>query len=175
VQCNVCHKKEATVHLTEIINDKVTKLHLCEECARQKSDEMEVHFGLSDLLAGLADLGGFQEPSLKKVLKCPACGFALQDFQRTGRLGCPKCYEAFEKQLAPLLRRIHGQDRHMGKFPLKAVTGKLSQDARELHSLKVKLQKAVSLEAFEEAAGLRDNIKTLESKLRTKKEEDKCI
>jgi len=167
--CDTCHKKEATVHLTEIINDKVTKLHLCEECARQKSDEMDVHFGLSDLLAGLADLGGFKEPSLKKTPKCTFCGFTLHDFQRIGRLGCPKCYETFEKQMAPLLRRIHGQDRHMGKLPLKSVSGKMSQDARELHSLKVELQKAISLEAFENAAKLRDKVKILEVRLRNRK------
>ena len=53
--CDVCHAKEATVHLTEIINNKITKLHLCEQCAREKSEEMEEHFGLADLLSGLAD------------------------------------------------------------------------------------------------------------------------
>ena len=33
--CEVCGKKEATVHLTEIINDKVTKLNLCEGGGRR--------------------------------------------------------------------------------------------------------------------------------------------
>ena len=55
--CDVCGKKEATVHLTEIINNNVTKLHICEDCAKEKGAEMEDHFGLSDLLAGLTDLG----------------------------------------------------------------------------------------------------------------------
>ena len=55
--CNICHKNEATVHLTEIIDNQITELHLCEECARQKGAQMEQHFGLADLLAGLADLG----------------------------------------------------------------------------------------------------------------------
>ena len=55
MNCDVCGKGDATVHLTEIIDNKITKLHLCEECARKKGAEMEEHFGLSDLLAGLAD------------------------------------------------------------------------------------------------------------------------
>ena len=167
--CDICHKRKATVHLTEIINDKVTKLHLCEECASKKSEEMEEHFGLSDLLAGLADLGALQEPAIKGGIKCSFCGFTLADFQRTGRLGCPKCYETFKDQLAPLLRRIHGQDRHMGKLPVRAISGKLSKDARELHALKVGLQKAISTEAFEEAASLRDRIKEIEEKLKKRK------
>ena len=56
MRCDACKIRDATVHLTEIINNKVTKLHLCEQCAREKSQEMEEHFGLADLLSGLADL-----------------------------------------------------------------------------------------------------------------------
>ncbi len=52
MKCQLCNNNEATVHLTEIINNKVSKLHICEECAREKGQEMESHFGLSDLLAG---------------------------------------------------------------------------------------------------------------------------
>ena len=36
MKCDICKEREATVHLTEVINDRVTKLHLCEECAREK-------------------------------------------------------------------------------------------------------------------------------------------
>ena len=45
--CDICHKIEATVHLTEIIDNQITELHLCEECARQKGTQMEQHFGLA--------------------------------------------------------------------------------------------------------------------------------
>jgi len=166
--CDICQKKEATVHLTEIINDKVTKMHLCEECAKEKGDQMETQFGLSDLLAGLADFGAMPETKVNKGMKCPACGFTIADFQSIGRLGCPKCYDTFAEQLSPLMRRIHGSDRHMGKMPVKTVKGKINKEAIDLKELKVKLQKAISLEAFEEAASLRDKIKTLEKNLHQK-------
>ncbi len=55
--CDICGKNPATVHLTEIIDDQMNELHLCEECARQKSAQMEQQFGLSDLLAGMAEFG----------------------------------------------------------------------------------------------------------------------
>ena len=116
--CDICHKKGATVHLTEIINDKVTKLHLCEHCAREKGEEMEGHFGLSDLLAGLTDLGIKAEPQIISKTKCPKCGFTLHDLRKIGRLGCSTCYDAFKDQLAPLLKQIHGSDRHIGKIPV---------------------------------------------------------
>jgi len=160
--CDVCGKKEATVHLTEIVNDKMTKLHLCEDCAKEKGAEMEEHFGLSDLLAGLADLGPSIEPEITDTIKCHSCGFTYRDFKKVGRLGCSECYEAFKKQLGPILKRIHGADRHAGKVPL--TLGKTVKDTRNLQELKIKLEKAIQSEEFEEAARLRDKIKELEIK-----------
>ncbi|MDD5422406.1 MAG: UvrB/UvrC motif-containing protein [Candidatus Omnitrophota bacterium] len=160
--CDVCGKNEATVHLTEIVNEKVTKLHLCEGCAKEKGSEMEEHFGLSDLLAGLADLGANIEPESTDIMKCPTCGFTFLDFKKTGRLGCGNCYEIFKGQLAPLLKRIHGADRHVGKVPLRV--GKTVKDTRTLQELKLRMEKAIQAEQFEEAAKLRDEIKELESK-----------
>ena len=158
--CEICGKKEATVHLTEIVNDKVTKLHLCEDCAKEKGSEMEEHFGLNDLLAGLADLGASVEPDVLDTIKCPSCGFTYRDFKKIGRLGCGNCYDAFKKHLAPLLKRIHGSDRHVGKVPL--MVGKTVKDARSIQDLKMRMEKAIQAEDFEEAARLRDNIKDLE-------------
>lgn len=159
--CDVCGKNEATVHLTEIINDKMTKLHLCEECAKEKGSEMEEHFGLSDLLAGLADLGATIESKSEEPAKCPRCGFTYQNFTKIGRLGCSECYEAFKKQLGPLLKRIHGADRHVGKIPL--TVGKTVKDTRNLQEMKMKLEKAIQTEEFEEAARLRDRIREIET------------
>lgn len=160
--CDSCGKNEATVHITEIVNSQMTKLHLCEECAKKKGAEMEEHFGLSDLLAGLADLGANMQPEVGDTVKCPSCGFTYQDFKKIGRLGCGECYEAFKKQLIPLLKRIHGADRHVGKVPL--MVGKTVKDTRTLQELKMKMENAIQAEEFEEAAKLRDEIKKLETR-----------
>jgi protein arginine kinase activator len=164
--CDVCNKNEATVHLTEIVNSEVTKLHLCEGCAREKATEMEEHFGLAELLAGLADFGIKAEGEDLAKLKCGNCGFTYMDFKKVGRLGCSECYESFRKHLAPLLKRIHGADQHYGKAPLKAQ--KVVRVRDDIQQLKAKLQKAVQMEEFEEAAKLRDQIKELEKKMEKK-------
>ena len=161
--CDICGKKEATVHLTEIVNDQVSKLNLCEDCAREKGAEMEEHFGLSELLAGLTDMGPTTEPETPISIKCPNCGLTYQNFRKLGRLGCSECYEAFKKELGPLLKRIHGSDRHVGKVPLKG--GKTIRDTRTLQDLKMQLEKSIQMEEFEEAAKLRDKIKELENKI----------
>jgi protein arginine kinase activator len=164
--CDVCAKFPATVHLTEIIDEKMNELHLCEDCARHKSAAMEQQFGLSDLLAGMAD---FQEPSNKEeeavTIKCPSCGLTYADFKKIGRLGCGECYNVFRKYLAPLLKRIHGSSQHIGKNPAKTKAAtKPYKKKTSLLELKNQLQKAIREEAFEEAARLRDKIKEMEAK-----------
>lgn len=161
--CDICGKVEATVHLTEIVNEKMTKLHLCEGCAKEKGAEMEEHFGLSDLMAGLADLGTNLEPEAMSAIKCSSCGFTYQDFKKAGRLGCGDCYEAFKKQLDPLLKRIHGANRHIGKVPLMA--GETVKKDRTLQELKIQLEKAIRSEEFEAAAKIRDKVRALENKI----------
>ena len=161
MKCDICGVKEATVHLTEIINDQMTKLHLCENCAKKKGTEMEEHFGLADLLAGLADLGVPTETGKDKRLKCPSCGMTYSDFKKIGRLGCGKCYETFKTYLVPLFKRIHGSDVHMGKMPGKKKRVKVPKKV-DMDDLKKKLKRAIMLEEFEEAAKLRDEIKKYE-------------
>lgn len=166
MNCDICGKKEATVHLTEIVNEQMTKLNLCENCAREKGAQMEEHFGLSELLSGLTDMGTVVEPEVAITTKCSNCGLTYQNFRKIGRLGCSECYEAFKKELSPLLKRIHGADRHTGKVSLRG--GKTIKDTRTLQDLKVQLEKAIQTEEFEEAAKLRDKIRDFEKKVKAK-------
>jgi protein arginine kinase activator len=169
--CNICGKNVATVHLTEIIDDQMSELHLCEECARKKSTQMEQQFGLADLLAGLAE---FEKPTQEKEiisLKCPSCGLTYQDFKKIGRLGCGECYTTFKKFLGPLLKRIHGSCIHNGKYPpsrmLRPRKKKMDADIAgqtDTQGLRQKLAKAIEMEAYEEAARIRDQIKELQKK-----------
>jgi len=163
VLCDVCGKNPATVHFTEIIDNQMQELHLCEECSRQKSVQMEQQFGLSDLLAGLVE---FEKPSKELEaatnIKCENCGLTYSDFKKIGRLGCSECYSVFKKYLGPLLKKIHGSSMHMGKTPAKVT--KVLKSKIDLSGLRYKLQKAIEEEAFEEAALIRDQIKELEKK-----------
>ena len=170
--CDICAKNAATVHLTEIIDNQMNELHLCEECAREKSEQMEQQFGLSDLLAGMAE---FEKPLREKEtevvsLKCVNCGLSYADFKKIGRLGCSECYPTFKKYLGPLLKRIQGSVMHFGKCPLLKDTKVLKKTEKvdlenvDLEELRKKLKDAIQMEAFEEAAKIRDQIKELEKK-----------
>jgi len=162
--CDICNKNPATVHLTEIIDDQMNELHLCEQCAHQKSLQMEQQFGLSELLGGLVE---FDKPTKEEKetsvsVKCANCGLTYADFKKIGRLGCSECYTTFKKYLGPLLKKIHGSVLHFGKSPFKAA--KVSDTRGDLQALRNQLQKAIDAEAFEEAARIRDQIKELEKK-----------
>jgi len=166
MKCDLCHIRVASVHLTEVINDQVTKLHLCEECAKTKGEEMQSHFGLTDLLGSLMEF----EPSVSDdevenelMVKCPSCGMTYHDFQKSGRLGCCKCYEVFRKELGELLRKIHGSDRHVGKMPFMGE--KTVEDQKELKRLKTELDHLIKSEEFEKAAIMRDRVRELEEKI----------
>ena len=173
--CDICGKNPATVHLTEIIDEQMTELHLCEECAKQKSAQMGQQFGLSDLLAGMTDFSKVSSKDKEEFItvKCPNCGLTYADFKKVGRLGCSECYTTFKKYLGPLLKRIHGANEHVGKAPL-AAQGKITRPkkAADLQSLRKMMQDAINSEAFEEAAKIRDQIRALEDKERQSRKEE---
>ena len=158
--CELCKQAQATVHLTEIVNDQMTELHLCEACANQKGAQVESHFGLADMLSGLSDFGKTQEPEEITTKACPNCGMTYEDFRKVGRLGCAQCYATFKRSLGSLLKRIHGSPVHLGKSPAGLV--KPAASKAELSELKKKLGRAIEKEEFEEAAQLRDQIRRME-------------
>ncbi len=159
--CDLCKHDQATVHLTEIVNEQLTELHLCEACANQKGAQVESHFGLADLLSGLADVGKPpQELEETAADTCANCGMRYEEFRKIGRLGCSECYPAFKQSLGTLLKRIHGSPVHLGKSPMRGP--RRPKTKIELHDLKRRLEHAIDSEDFEEAARLRDHIRRLE-------------
>jgi protein arginine kinase activator len=157
--CDICHKNIATVHLTEVANDKVQEMHICQSCAKTKTEEIKEQLDISDLLGALADTGGLRKED--RFLKCQSCGLTYADFKKKGRLGCAFCYTSFKTQLLPLLKKIHGSINHTGKSPVK-INSRVPLEVK-LKDLKEKLARAVHLEEYETAAKLRDEIKQLES------------
>jgi protein arginine kinase activator len=143
MQCSICKEKPATVHLTQIVGDKMQKLDLCEDCAKTNG------------------LGAAQEveQAVGTDLKCPRCGFSQADFKKSGRLGCPECYKTFAEGLGGLLKTMHKGTRHTGKAPEALRVSRENSD--RLKTLQKKLNKAIESENFEEAAQLRDELKKI--------------
>ena len=163
MQCDHCGDNEAIVHWTQIVNNEMTTLHLCESCAAEKGLEPGVsaaNFPLTDFLAQMGKGGGVEPAS--GIGPCAYCGMQLDDFKKSGRLGCPHCYVTFDTHLRTLLRRLHGGTQHLGKVYLPPDPSESARVER-LAGLRRKLDRAVESEDFEQAAQLRDQIRTLET------------
>ena len=157
--CETCGKKVATVHWTEMVNDAVKKMHLCEACAAAKGLDINNPAAFPDVLFGL---GPQKEPATKEQdIACPLCHMRISDFKKTSRLGCQACYDTFADELKPLLAAMHKGNQHVGKVPAhkkaktEAKVGLLPSPA----VLRRKLETAIAAEQYEEAACLRDQIR----------------
>lgn len=157
MKCEMCHANEATVHLTQVVDGTVRKLHLCETCAAESGLDVQNPMSIADLFLGLGPA-----PETARTGdggECPQCHLRRSDFKKTGRLGCPFCYTYFREELAPMLKAMHRGERHVGKRP--ALEEAASRHAAALAELRRKLEEAVGAENYEEAARLRDEIRRL--------------
>jgi protein arginine kinase activator len=174
MSCDQCHEREAVIHLTQIVNEQVTTLHLCERCAAEKGVESTGSVEQNPFAKLVAASMGKPAPELALVGAggrgaCPRCGATLQDFRESGRLGCADCWRAFEAPLRDLLRRLHGSTVHMGERYAERTGEPIGTEARvnggatlRQADLREQLRLAVETENFELAAELRDRLRVLE-------------
>lgn len=92
---------------------------------------------------------------------CSFCNTSFEEYKKTGKLGCSKCYSTFKKQLKPIIEGIYGYSEHIGKFPKDEF--KDIQAIRTVEQLKEQLNIAIQKEEYEQAAKLRDEILELET------------
>jgi len=164
MQCEICRKNQATIHLTEIVDGVRNETHLCEHCAQEQGIAVKNQIPINELLSGLLSLQPTDEDlygTVDDVNSCPYCGMTLEQFRREAVLGCPHDYEVFEKVLLPLINKTQdGKTKHCGKIPSKVPPGTHRQ--AELSNLRQQLEAAVRKEDYEQAAQLRDEIAEIE-------------
>lgn len=164
--CQNCQKRQASVHLTKIVNGEKTELYLCEQCAREKGEfEFATDpFSIHNLLAGVfsSDLHPGRSFVQAEVDQCDHCQMSFREFGKIGRFGCSQCYDRFDTRLTEMMRRIHGSSQHTGKVPERQ--GKSILFKKRILDLRTELQTAIAKEEFERAAELRDKIYELEKR-----------
>jgi protein arginine kinase activator len=159
LECHVCGK-HATVHLTQIIGNQVSKVDLCEVCAQQKGVMNPEEFSMGSFVHGvLEDLGHASAHAADELYVCESCGCDAAQIKESGRLGCPLCYERLQNVLEPILKRVHGNVAHHGKVAHKSL--KKSSLGADLRSLEVALRDAIAEERYEDAAHYRDRLNAL--------------
>ena len=165
--CQKCHKALATVRYAEVVDGQVTDQHLCAQC-----------LALHQKSAG----GGFELPgpsptvrkpapptpkpareSLRTQRACSSCGALLSRILESGRVGCSNCYRTFGDQIESILEGLQRSLQHKGKVShVEDNRARLRTDIQNKRSL---LRSVLKAEQYEEAARLRDEIRSLESGL----------
>jgi len=167
--CERCKSAEATIHLSEIIKDIKSEVHLCEVCARDVGLNTKIsNFSLS-LPEMLTFLNVDEVTDYKDGKHCSICGSGFIEYKRDGKLGCPECYNNLSEFLEPVLSGFHGEKSFIGKSPVynehPVITGKVFKnekiEAVKASDLQAELDLAVNEERYEDAAVLRDRIRDL--------------
>lgn len=168
MKCQKCGADNANTHIKTIINGEFKEYDLCSECAKKMGytnifSDMENEF--SSLLGSFF---GNALPARTQATRCEFCGSTYSEIAKSGHVGCANCYEVFEQQLMPSIRRMHGNTTHCGKnseSPEKEKPQNLQGESKEekIGRLKAELAKAVEAQNFEECAKLRDEIKEMEA------------
>ena len=171
--CQNCNKNNANVKYTQIINGHKKEMMLCEECS-EKLGINKMNFNMpidfSSFFGGMLEEenSNFMQlfPEVKE-LKCKNCNMTYDEFINLGKLGCSSCYDAFSEKIDPMLKRIHGSNRYLGRkanlenkkdeIKNKEIESKKS----EKENLEQSLKKAILEERYEDAAKIRDQIKGL--------------
>ncbi|KNY27473.1 UvrB/UvrC motif-containing protein [Pseudobacteroides cellulosolvens] len=163
MMCENCQERIASVHFTQVVNNKKVEMHLCKQCAKEKG---HLSFGstidVNDFLKGIFGIGSsssYYSPGHVRMV-CEKCGMSYEEFQKVGKFGCSKCYEMYGDGIKPLLKRLHGSVEHHGKAP--KLMSESHSISNEIDKLKAQLQQAIEKEEYEKAAEIRDKIKSLE-------------
>lgn len=155
--CSECKINQATVHITKIVNGVKKEIHLCGECAKKLESLGGFKFvNESDFLIPMFNLSGEEVKSRGKI--CSECGTSLSDFNKSGYLGCAKCYSEFADYLHPVIKRVQRGSKHVGKIP--SGNAELSV-AREYDRLSAELNRAIEEERYEDAAAIRDKLRKI--------------
>ena len=162
MKCEICGLKDAVIHIRQIQKDLMHELHICEDCAQEKGliREEDSELPIANLLSGLLE-GKDMTGAAEVKDACPRCGMKATEFRKQGKLGCPECFHAFEKDVRSIVSQMAARPRHTGKLPSTLEIERAS--TAESESMREELKEAIEREDYELAARLRDKLRESEA------------
>ena len=163
--CERCHKRLATLRYSEVIDGKAIARSICQGSLNEIQGNASTGFEMSgsaptprhDLFQRMAT------DRLARHIVCSSCGLELSDALQGGVLGCPVCYDSFTDHLPNVIQGYQPGLRHRGKIPTRDASRE--QLHMQLQTKRALLRSALKTENYEDAAKLRDEIKSLETTL----------
>lgn len=164
--CQKCHKNPASVKYTEVVDGKVVHQDLCPACLAHHEQDAAHAFTL-DLPKPTAtrrregSAAGRGERRTRRL--CPSCGAALERILDTATVGCAACYRHFGQDIESALEGAQHGPCHRGKT--RGVDDARARVQADLQNKRALMRSMLSLEDYEEAAVVRDEIRRLEAGL----------
>ncbi len=97
---------------------------------------------------------------------CANCKTSLNEFYRTGMLGCPDCYKNFRQEIDLTLKKIQGAIYHSGKEP--KVSGVDRDLMREYQDLLKEQERLVLNKDFLRIKEISEEISALQAELKNR-------
>ncbi|MCR4672059.1 MAG: UvrB/UvrC motif-containing protein [Lachnospiraceae bacterium] len=145
---------------------------------------------LASMLGESPDSKDPEEDLSKTNVVCPICGMTYNEFMKNGYFGCPECYRTFNFLIDGYFKKIHGNAQHTGRHPIShgetfhiespeeasavkeggedsgsgndpnKIVYTIDEGSTE-DELRAAIKRAVAREEYEEAARLRDIIRSM--------------
>ena len=157
--CENCGVNKATTHIHSVINGVASEKYLCSNCATKEGYSDIKSNNLSQMLSSMFG-ETITDATPKNIIRCNCCGATFADIASSGRCGCAGCYSTFYEQLLPYFKRLHGSTKHTGK--IINCNFSRNEPAQTVESLRELLSKLIQDENYEQAAVIRDKIKSLQ-------------
>jgi protein arginine kinase activator len=165
----------AVLQITELKEGKADNVvHMCLKCGHEYMQKIYRCEDMSVKKNKLIDLTSITTPeqllqfmsqisqSRSDKTPCDKCGLTTQEFQTSGKFGCPNCYDHFKSEFEALVVPFHGANEHLGKKPNRRKPISITE---QLKTLRLYLAKSVEVEDYESAAYFKREIERLTSPL----------
>ena len=177
--CQNCGKNEVNFRYTQIINGVKKEMALCEKCAKDlglEKMDFNIPINFSSFFGNFfedAEESFLPNFAQSNALQCDVCGMTYDEFIDKGKFGCANCYDVFKDRIDPVLKNIQGSNRHIGRNSKfvdkendeyninKEKVEKDNEENDKLKKLNEDLKQAIKEERYEEAAKIRDEIKSM--------------
>ncbi|OHD11326.1 MAG: hypothetical protein A2086_05750 [Spirochaetes bacterium GWD1_27_9] len=166
MKCDFCGKRNASIRIEEIANNKLREINLCPRCAKINGFDANTN-RMNDMFADFLENVFADNMGIKYSLKCPNCGKSFSEISKTEKVGCPDCYPTFKKYLEIIIAENNNSIMYKGKLP--SHVNKFRERKNKLEELKVNLNQCLQTEDFVGAAAIRDEIKKMEDNFTRKR------
>lgn len=161
--CEVCHQKNADIVFKTISGNQVATRAMCLSCAHNlQQDMMKMFMSLGFRQEQFEQGEGILEQSEETMPRylCAECGRPYDSLNENTMAGCASCYDAMREDL----EKAFADKQPIKEAPQQQAGKEIEQENQgdSLADLRYRLMEAVINERYEEAAGLRDEIKRIE-------------